>query len=288
MRIGIGMPNPVKGTPGRRLVEWAQRAEERGFAGLATVDRLAYPNYDSLTTLAAAAGATSRIGLITNILIAPLYPPPLLAKAAASIDQISGGRFTLGLAPGARPDDYAVAGRDFHTRGRDFDAGLELIHRAWAGEVVEGSDGQPITPPPVHDGRVPILFGGTGEQALSRMAKWGAGYAIGGVGAAQAQAIADKVRATWKGAGRAGEPRISALGYYSLGEDAAQASVEYLRDYYGFLGGYAERIAAGALRSEDAIRAEVDAYEAAGITELYLDPTTASLDQVDRLADVVL
>jgi alkanesulfonate monooxygenase SsuD/methylene tetrahydromethanopterin reductase-like flavin-dependent oxidoreductase (luciferase family) len=288
MRIGIGLPNPVKGLPGRRLVEWAQRAEERGFAGLATIDRLAYPNYDSLTTLAAAAGATSRIGLITNILIAPLYPPPLLAKAAASIDQISGGRFTLGLAPGGRPDDYAVAGRDFHTRGRDFDAGLELIHRAWAGEVVEGSDGQPITPPPVHSGRVPILFGGTGEKALTRMAKWGAGYAIGGAGAAQVLPIVDRVRVAWKDAGRPGEPRISALAYFSLGDDAAEASMAYLRDYYAVLGGYAEQIAAGALRSENAIRAEVEAYEAAGITELYLDPTTASLDQVDRLADVVL
>src|SRR5437764_11100676 len=113
MKIGIGLPNPVKGVPGRRLLEAAQRAEERGFAGLATIDRVAYPNYDSLTTLAAAAGATTRIGLMTNILIAPLYPPPLLTKVSASVDQLSGGRLTLGLAPGNRPDDYAVVGPAF-------------------------------------------------------------------------------------------------------------------------------------------------------------------------------
>src|SRR5438094_359075 len=124
----------MKGIPGRRLVEWAQRAEERGFTGLATIDRVAYPSHDSLTTLAAAAGATSSIGLTTNILIAPLYPPPLLAKVSATVDRLSDGRLTLGLAPGGRPDDYAVVGRDFRTRGRDFDAELELIHRAWAGE----------------------------------------------------------------------------------------------------------------------------------------------------------
>src|SRR5215213_6126396 len=171
MKIGIGLPNPVKGTPGRRLVEWARHAEDRGFAALSTVDRLAYPSYDSLTTLAAAAGATSRIGLVTNILIAPLYPPPLLAKVATSLDQISGGRLTLGLAPGGRADDYAVAGRDFRTRGRDFDAQLELLHRAWSGEVIEGSDGHPVGPPPVRDGRVPILFGGSGDKALERMAR---------------------------------------------------------------------------------------------------------------------
>src|SRR5439155_23472228 len=228
MKIGIGLPNPVKGVPGRRLVEWAQRAEERGFAGLATLDRFAYPSPDSLTTLAAAAGATTRIGLITNILIAPLYPPPLLAKVAASLDQLSGGRLTLGLAPGGRADDYAVVGRDFHTRGRDFDAALELIHRAWAGEVVEGSDGQPIGPPPVRENRVPTLLGGAGPNALARMARWGAGYTVGGAGAAQAGAIVDQVRAAWKDAGRSGEPRIAALTYYSLGAGAAEDSLAYL------------------------------------------------------------
>jgi alkanesulfonate monooxygenase SsuD/methylene tetrahydromethanopterin reductase-like flavin-dependent oxidoreductase (luciferase family) len=60
MKIGIGLPNTIPGVPGGQLVAWAQRAEERGFSGLATIDRVAYPNYDSLTALAAAAGATNR------------------------------------------------------------------------------------------------------------------------------------------------------------------------------------------------------------------------------------
>ena len=61
MKIGIGLPNTVPGTPGDLLVDWGVRAEELGFAGLATIDRLNYPNHDSLATLAAVAGATSRI-----------------------------------------------------------------------------------------------------------------------------------------------------------------------------------------------------------------------------------
>jgi alkanesulfonate monooxygenase SsuD/methylene tetrahydromethanopterin reductase-like flavin-dependent oxidoreductase (luciferase family) len=72
VKIGIGLPNPVyayREFPSTRLVEWARRAEDRGFHGLATIDRLAYGNYDSLVTLAAAAGATSRIGLVSNILL---------------------------------------------------------------------------------------------------------------------------------------------------------------------------------------------------------------------------
>src|SRR6185312_3161027 len=133
MKIGIGIPNAVPGTSGRLLLDWARRAEERGLSGLTTLDRVIYPSYDSLAVLAAVAGATSRIELMTNILLAPVYPPVLLAKSTASIDQLSGGRLTLGLAPGGRPDDYAAVGRDFHTRGRDFDHALDVLHRAWAG-----------------------------------------------------------------------------------------------------------------------------------------------------------
>ena len=75
MQIGIGLPNTVLGVPGRLLVDWARRAEERGFSSLATIDRIAYPSYDSLTALTAAAAATDRIGLLSNVLLAPAYQP---------------------------------------------------------------------------------------------------------------------------------------------------------------------------------------------------------------------
>ncbi len=286
MRIGIGLPNTVPGTSGARLLEWAQRAEQRGFAALATIDRIVYPSYDSLALLAAVAGATSRIGLTTNVLLAPVRQPVLLAKNAASVDQLSGGRLTLGLASGGRPDDYAAADRDFHTRGRDFDAALELMHAAWRGESVGGGD-KPIGPTPVNDARVPILIGGSGDHAIRRVIEWGAGWTSGGGGLDQAAPVAERVRLAWKDAGRDGEPRLASLTYFSLGADAEEDSRSYLGSYYGFLGDYAQRIAESALRSESAIRETVRAFEDAGFTELYLDPTTASLDQVDRLADVV-
>lgn len=85
------------------LPEWARRAEELGFSTLATIDRIVYPSYESLVTLAAAGAVTERIGLMTNILIAPVRNPVLLAKEAASVDRISSGRLTLGLAPGGGP-----------------------------------------------------------------------------------------------------------------------------------------------------------------------------------------
>jgi len=283
--IGIGLPNTVPDTPGTLLVEWARRAEERGFTGLATIDRIVYPNYDPLIALAAVAGATTRIGLFTNILIAPLHPPAMLAKASASLDQLSNGRLTLGLAAGGRADDYVAAGRDFRTRGRAFDETLAAVHRAWRGEPVAGGD-MAVGPTPMHDQRVPILIGGSGDYAIRRTLEWGAGWTSGGSTPAQAAPFVARLRDAWQEAGRTGEPRIATLNYFSLGAD--DASRQYLHHYYGFLGAYADMIAEGALRSEAAIRDTLRAFEDAGFTEVYLDPTVASLDQVDRLADVVL
>ncbi|HEY3008750.1 MAG TPA: LLM class flavin-dependent oxidoreductase [Micromonosporaceae bacterium] len=287
MEIGFGLPNPVPGAPGRTIVDIARRAEERGFAGLATIDRIAYPSHDSLATHAAAAGATTRVRLMTNILVAPAYPPVLLAKTAASIDQLSGGRFTLGVAVGGRADDFAVAGRDFHARGRDLDSALDLMHRLWRGEPAEPG-GPSVCPTPVRDGRVPVLIGGTADRALQRVITWGAGWTAGGAPAQQIAPFYDRVRRAWADAGRDGEPRLAALAYFSLGDDVAADSHTYLREYYAFTGPYADRIAEGALRTPAAIRAAVDAFRDAGCTELYFDATAAHPDQVDRLADVVL
>jgi alkanesulfonate monooxygenase SsuD/methylene tetrahydromethanopterin reductase-like flavin-dependent oxidoreductase (luciferase family) len=287
MQIGIGLPNPVPRTAGSRLLEWAQRAEERGFAALATIDRIVYPSFDSLTALAAVAGATTRIGLMTNVLIAPAYPPVLVAKSAASIDQLSGGRFTLGMASGGRADDYTATGRDFDTRGREFDVALDVMHRAWRGEPVGGGD-QPVCPTPVNGNRVPVLVGGVGNFAIRRVTTWAAGWTSGGAPPDQVGPFAERVRVAWRDAGRAGEPRLAALNYFSLGDQAEEDSRTYLRRYYGFVGEYAEMIAEGALRSADSIRDAVRMFEDAGVTELILDPTTASLDQIDRLADLVL
>ena len=287
MQIGIGLPNTIPSPPGTLLVDWARRAEERGFTGLATIDRIVYPGYDSLTTLAAVAGATTRIGLLTNILLAPAYPPILLAKVAASIDQLSNGRLTLGLAPGSRADDYTATGRDFHHRGRELDVGLDVLHRAWRGEPVGGGE-HAVTPTPVRERRVSILIGGNSDRTIRRAVTWGAGWTSGGAGADQAGRFAERVRTAWRAAGRDGEPRLATLAYFSLGDEAEADSRAYLRHYYGYAGPAAEHIADGALRSPTAIRDAVKAFEDAGLTELYLNPTVASLDQIDRLADVVL
>src|ERR1035437_7696284 len=135
MKIGIGLPTAIRGTRGDVLIDWARRAEARGFSSLGTIGRVAYPSYSELITLAAAAAATERIGLKTDILLGPIYNPVLLAKDLASLDQISGGRFVLGASVGARKDDFDVTHQDLSTRGRRWDEALELMHQIWRGDL---------------------------------------------------------------------------------------------------------------------------------------------------------
>ena len=283
MDIGIGLPNPVPGTPGTRLVAWAKRAEEARFASLATIDRIAYPSYESLTVLAAAAGATERIGLVTNVLLGPTRNPVMLAKEAASVDQLSNGRLTLGLGVGARQDDFEAVGLPFHDRGKRFDQDLELMHEVWKGELVNGAL-KPIGPTPVN-GTVPILIGGSTDKAIERTVKWGIGWTVGGAPPERGGPFADRVRKAWADAGREGQPKIVGLTYFGLGEGALEKASAYLGDYYGDLG---QQIAEWIPKTPEALRETIRKFEDFGFDLLFLDPTTNEIDQIDRAAEAAL
>jgi alkanesulfonate monooxygenase SsuD/methylene tetrahydromethanopterin reductase-like flavin-dependent oxidoreductase (luciferase family) len=280
MDVGIGLPNTVKGVDRAGIVDWARAAEAAGFSSLGTIDRIAYGNYESLIALAAAAAVTERIRLVTDILIAPLRSnTALLAKQAATIDHLSGGRLVLGLAPGGREDDYELGGVDYRRRGRLFDRQLEDLGRFWRGEGDVG-------PAPVH-GRPGLLVGGTSDAAFRRAAQHADGWTSGGGGYERFAGALDRLRAAWAEAGRSDEPRTMALFYFSLGDRAAEQARTALGAYYAFAGEYADQIVAAAATDEARVREYLEGYEQAGCDEVIAFPASADPAQVELLAAAI-
>jgi alkanesulfonate monooxygenase SsuD/methylene tetrahydromethanopterin reductase-like flavin-dependent oxidoreductase (luciferase family) len=285
LRVGLGLPNAVADLDsGRFLVELGRQAEDLGFSSLATIGRVAYPTYEELTAVAAIAGATTGIGLFTDILLATTREPVLLAKQAATLDQLSGGRFVLGMGVGTREDDFTTTGMGYHDRGRRFNAQLELMHQAWRGEPLPGTD-RAVTPRPVNGESVPIMLGGWSERAISRVKRWGIGYTQGGGGPQAFEGLKQKVEAAWREGGREGRPEFRALIYFAFGSAAIERAEANIRDYYG---DFAEMVMPSLVRDAEGAREMKRGFEAAGCDELYYFMEAPGVEQAERLAEAVL
>jgi alkanesulfonate monooxygenase SsuD/methylene tetrahydromethanopterin reductase-like flavin-dependent oxidoreductase (luciferase family) len=285
MEISIGIPNAVPGATGSGLLDWARRADKAGFRSLASIGAVSYPSYEELTLFAAAGAVTERIRFFSNVLITPARSAAELAKQAATVDQLTNGRLTLGLGAGWREADFILNGRDFEGRGAAFDEMLADLQRSWNGEALDEA-ARPASPPTVQS-PIPLMIGGTTNASIKRVVDHGVGWTAGGMAPDAVADFGQKVRDAWADAGKEGEPRIAALVYFGLG-DTEEQSRNSLLDYYKPMGDeVATMIAGGALRSADAISGAVAAYEAVGVDELVLDPTVPDPAQVDLLADVV-
>ena len=283
MKIGVGLPNQVRDVTPRVIPEWARRAEQAGFSTLGTIGRIAYPGVMDTVALAAAAGATERIGLLSNVLLGTVWPAALLAKEIAGIDGVSGNRLTLGIGIGARPDDFLVDGLGPTGLGKRMDACLETYRSVWRGERIGGGDNAGV---PSGTREVPLLFGGVAPAALGRMARWGEGY-IGRPQLVETVAGAfEQARTAWADNGRPGEPRLVALAYFALGDpDQGRAKVH---DYYSERGEMAATFAATVRTTTDELRQAVKDFASIGADELVFNPATHNLDDIAALADAVL
>jgi alkanesulfonate monooxygenase SsuD/methylene tetrahydromethanopterin reductase-like flavin-dependent oxidoreductase (luciferase family) len=279
MHVGIGLPNTLPGTDRGLLLGWMRQADEGPFGTLGVFDRLVYGSFDALAMLAAAAAVTERIRLATTVLSSPMHNTAMLAKQAASIDALSGGRLTLGLAVGARAEDYHAAGLDTRGRGNRLDEQLAEMRSIW--------EGGKIGPNPAQQNGPELIVGGLADVAFARAARYADGFMHNGGPPRVFRIAADKANAAWIDAGRPGKPRLWAQGYFALGENHAETGADYLRNYYAFTGPFAERIAEGLLTTPQAVAAFVRGYEEAGCDELILFPTVADIDEVARLADVI-
>jgi probable F420-dependent oxidoreductase len=165
------------------IVRFATRAEELGFDGVGFTDHpapsqrwLAAGGHDALDPFAAfglVAGVTERVRLIPNILVLPYRNPFLVAKAAATLDALSGGRFVLAVATGYQRAEYRALGVDFDERNDLFDEALAVVKGIWSTDdfAYEGrhftARGQTANPKPAH---VPIWIGGNSALARRRVA----------------------------------------------------------------------------------------------------------------------
>ena len=278
MQVGVGLPSTISAVDRDLLLAWARQADAGPFSTLGVFDRLAYDSYDPLISLAACAAVTNRIRLATTILTGPLYNTALLAKAAASLDALSGGRLVLGLAVGARESDYVAAGVEHRGRGKRLSEQLLALRGIWE----EGA----IGPPPAQPGGPKLLLGGTSDVVLTRMARYAHGYIHGGGTPRAFARAADKARAAWSDAGRPDHLHLWGMAYYALGAEAVEQGHNYLMKYYAFTGPFAGKIAAGLLTTPEMIREFIQGYEDAGCEELILFPTVGHIEQLSHLADV--
>jgi alkanesulfonate monooxygenase SsuD/methylene tetrahydromethanopterin reductase-like flavin-dependent oxidoreductase (luciferase family) len=286
VKIGIGLPTTIPGVTGRQVTDWARRADSAGFSSLGTIDRIVYPNYEPLVSLAAAAAVTERINLTPSILILPYrVSAAMVAKQAATLHDLSGGRLVLGVAVGGREDDYTAAGASFQDRGKRMDEMLDEIRRLWAGEERGFAGG---VGPDVSGSPPPIIVGGQADVAFRRAARYGDGWMMGGAPPEMFPEAVEKLEAAWQAEGREGKPRKLALSYFSLDDDPEAQARETLGGYYEFLGDFADMLIGWAATGEDEVKERVEGFRQAGCDELIMIPCSTDPGQVDRLAAAVL
>jgi alkanesulfonate monooxygenase SsuD/methylene tetrahydromethanopterin reductase-like flavin-dependent oxidoreductase (luciferase family) len=286
VKVGIGLPTTIPGVEPEQVLDWARRAERSGFSSLGTLDRLVYPNYESLVSLAAVAAVTDRIGLLTGVLLLPYRQnAALVAKQAATVHRLSHGRLTLGVGLGSREDDYEASGMSTRGRGRRLDEMLDRITRLWAGEEAGFAGG---VGPDVSQARPGLIVGGGADAAFRRAAQYGDGWMMGGGPPDRFPAMVEKLLAAWREHGREGEPRRLALQYFALGADPEAATRESIGHYYASAGDYAEQVIAATAKGDDEICERVRQFEAAGADELILFPASPDPEQVDLLAAATL
>lgn len=179
MRVGLMFP--PDGDPAE-VPELARRAEEQDFDFFCCGEHVFFhgPVTNAFVALAAAAGATERIRLLSALTVLPVYPAALAAKLIATLDRVSRGRFELGVGVGGEyPPEFTAVGVPVGERGRRTDEALELFGRLFGGEPVSfrGTfttiENLALRPPPVQRGGPPVWVGGRREPAMRRAARYG-------------------------------------------------------------------------------------------------------------------
>jgi probable F420-dependent oxidoreductase len=185
VHFGVILPNYGEGSSPAGIRQTVEAAEALGFHSVWTTEHIIVGEeavdpygrvYDPLVTLAWIAGWTSRIGLGTSIVLAPLHNPMHLAKEAATLQELSGGRFTLGVGMGWHRDEFDFMGVPFERRGRRGDEVIRILRALWSGERdfdggIWSFHGATFAPLPLPQPE--IWVGGSSDRAIRRAAELG-------------------------------------------------------------------------------------------------------------------
>jgi probable F420-dependent oxidoreductase len=170
----------------------ARTAEDLGYDALSVPEHIAMPADlvdhmgaywpDAFTAMAFAAGATTRIRVMSSVIVLPYHPPVPFAKAIATLDVLSGGRVTVAFGAGMARGEFAALGVPFHERGRITDEYIDVLRVLWTSEHPEFHGryvdfaGIAFEPKPVQAPHPPIWIGGSSMAALRRAARVGDGW----------------------------------------------------------------------------------------------------------------
>ena len=193
MKIGFSLSNNQGIEDVREILDLATRAEDLGFDSVWAsehVFNVSYvqerignrPYYEPLTILSYVAATTNTIGLGTSVLVLPYHNPIRLAKTAATLDVVSGGRLTLGVGVGVIEEELTAMGSPFSERGAITDETIAIMKELWTQEDpsyqgrFHSFSGMKFTPKPVQKPHIPIIIGGTSRAAIRRAANMGDGW----------------------------------------------------------------------------------------------------------------
>ncbi len=228
MKVGL-IPINIGVTSVEQMVGLAQMAEQKGFESVWTFEHVIVPEdyaskypyhpsgkmgaapetpfIDPLIALTYVAAATDKLRLGTGVNILSQVNPLYMAKQAASLDMLSGGRFMLGVGIGWLKEEFAALGVPFEKRGARFDDYVQAMRKIWAGETVEHESefiswhGFKSYPLPVQK-PFPIIMGGIKGKIYERIAKYGNGWYAPAGDPAELKGHLDKLKATCDEVGR--------------------------------------------------------------------------------------
>ena len=190
MRVGISLPVREMAEDLGAIKEFAQAAEDLGLTHLRVPDQVIRPNnkhlHEPMTLLSYIAAITENIELVPSVIVLPVRQTAMIARQAAELDVLSGGRLRLGIGVGGSKPEYEAMGVDFHTRGVRCDEQLELLQQLWTQESVNFKGrfdtvvDNGINPLPVQR-PIPVWVGASsvpGEAVVRRIGRWASGWFV--------------------------------------------------------------------------------------------------------------